>query len=67
MIAAFILTQEQAVGKMIYQGLLPKALQTGRIKPAPKPEVVGSGIESIQKGVDLLKKGVSGKKVVVKL
>jgi hypothetical protein len=65
--AAFILTQDQALGKAIYNDFLPEALKKGVIKPAPPAEVVGHGVGSIQKGVDVLKKGVSGKKIVVTL
>jgi hypothetical protein len=33
----------------------------------PDAEVVGKGLESMQHGVDVLKKGVSAKKIVVEL
>lgn len=59
--------KDNAVGKAIYVDYLPKALQAGTFVPAPEPLVAGKGLESIQAAVDLLKKGVSAKKVVVSL
>ena len=66
-IAAFILSQDKALGKAIYGDFLPEALKSGRVKPAPKADVVGHGVEHIQAAVDKLKAGVSGSKVVVTL
>ncbi len=66
-LAVFILTQDKALGKAIYNDFLPGALKSGRIKPAPKADVVGHGVEFIQTAVDKLKAGVSGSKVVVTL
>ena len=46
---------------------LPDALSQGRYKVAPTPEVVPiKGIEGIQGALDILKKGVSAKKIVIK-
>ena len=55
------------VGKAMYNDFLPQALAQGRFVPAPEPQVVGKGLENIQEGFDILKRGVSAKKVVVKL
>lgn len=44
---------------------LPTALENGSIKMTPKPLSGGKGLASIQSAMDLLKKGVSGQKVVV--
>lgn len=41
------------------------ALKQGKHRCLPEPMVVGEGLESLQKGLDTLKKGVSAKKVVV--
>jgi Zn-dependent alcohol dehydrogenase len=46
---------------------VPKALETGQLQVQPEPIVVGHGLEKIQEAMDLLKKGVSAKKVVVTL
>lgn len=53
------------VGKAIYEDFLPQALRNGRFIAAPEPVVVGKGLEHIQEAMDLNKKGVSAKKVVV--
>jgi NADPH:quinone reductase-like Zn-dependent oxidoreductase len=58
---------QNEVGKAIYEDYLPQALQDGRFVPAPEPYVLGKGLEHIQEGMDLNRKGVSAKKVVVTL
>lgn len=55
------------VGPAIYVDFLPKALAAGTFLAKPDPEVVGHGLGDIQKGLDLLKKGVSAKKIVISL
>ena len=40
-------------------------LEDGRLKCLPPADVVGKGLTDVQKAVDVLAKGVSGKKVVV--
>jgi Zn-dependent alcohol dehydrogenase len=59
--------KDNEVGTIIYQEYLPKALAEGKFIVAPEPLVAGQGLESIQAGFDLLKKGVSAQKVVVSL
>ena len=55
------------VGRAVWEEYLPKALEKGSFVPAPEPLVAGHGLESVQVGVDLLRKGVSARKVVVTL
>ncbi|CAD6594524.1 MAG: hypothetical protein ASARMPRED_000587 [Alectoria sarmentosa] len=55
------------VGKAIYVDFLPQALAEGTYIAAPDPLVVGKGLEYIQAGYDLQRKGVSAKKIVVSL
>ena len=55
------------VSKVVYEDFLPRALATGLYVAAPEPLVVGKGLEYIQEALDLQKKGVSAKKVVVLL
>ncbi|WP_055076436.1 zinc-binding alcohol dehydrogenase family protein [Pseudanabaena sp. 'Roaring Creek'] len=55
------------VSRVIYEDFLPKALEEGKFVAAPNPFVVGTGLEYIQAGLDLQKKGVSAIKVVVSL
>lgn len=59
--------KDNAVGSAIYQDYLPKALAGGTFVPSPSPMVVGHGLESVQKGIDTIEKGVSAQKVVVTL
>ncbi len=58
---------EKRVGKGVYIDFLPKALETGQLKPAPDAKIIGHGIESLQDGVDQIKKGVSATKLVITL
>ncbi|KAK3320580.1 zinc-binding dehydrogenase [Cercophora scortea] len=55
------------VSKVLYEDFLPRALAEGTFVPAPEPEVVGSGLESVQHALDVHRKGVSAKKVVVSI
>jgi hypothetical protein len=55
------------IGESVFVDFLPKALETGLFKPAPNPIVVGHGLEKVQEGIDLIKKGVSATKLVVTL
>jgi hypothetical protein len=55
------------VGKAMYVDFLPAALEEGSYVAAPEPEVVGRGLEFINKGFEVQKKGVRAKKVVVSL
>lgn len=51
----------------IWENFLTPALESGLVKCLPEPMVIGKGLESVQKGLDENKKGVSAKKVVVDL
>ena len=55
------------VGKAIYVDFLPRALAEGAYIAAPEPQVIGKGLENIQAGYDLQRKGVSAKKIVISL
>jgi NADPH:quinone reductase-like Zn-dependent oxidoreductase len=46
---------------------LTPALEQGKLKCAPEPLIVGAGLGSFQKALDVQKRGVSAKKVVVTL
>lgn len=59
--------KDTGVAEAVFGDFLPGAIAGDRYKPAPQAEVVGSGLESIQKGLDILRKGVSAKKLVVNL
>ncbi|KAI1466144.1 GroES-like protein [Daldinia caldariorum] len=54
------------VTSTLFAEFLEEALRSGTYKVAPKPEVVGTrGLEGIQEGLDIVRKGVSAKKIVV--
>jgi NADPH:quinone reductase-like Zn-dependent oxidoreductase len=59
--------KKNEVGPHIFGSYLPDALKQGHFNIAPTPEVVGNGLEYIQDGFNLLKEGVSAKKLVVLL
>ena len=54
------------VGQM-YTEFLPRALEANQFVAAPKPLIVGKGLEHIQEALDVQAKGVSATKVVVSL
>ncbi|KAI1851259.1 hypothetical protein JX266_003334 [Neoarthrinium moseri] len=55
------------VSKAVFEDYLPEALRRGQYICAPNAEIIGNELESIQSGLDILKKGaVSAKKLVVK-
>jgi len=58
---------DNEVGPAIYVDFLPAALAAGRYAAVPEPYVVATGLDSVQAGLDIQKKGVSAKKVVVSL
>ncbi|GFF57167.1 zinc-binding alcohol dehydrogenase domain-containing protein cipB [Aspergillus udagawae] len=55
------------IGEWIWGEFLPKALASGRFQAKPDPYLVGNGIMDIQHALDVQKKGVSAKKVIVTL
>jgi NADPH:quinone reductase-like Zn-dependent oxidoreductase len=55
------------VSHLIYEDFLPTALAEDRYIAAPEPQVVGRGLEHIQEAMDINKRGVSAKKMVVSL
>ncbi|KAI9744136.1 MAG: hypothetical protein M1818_002288 [Claussenomyces sp. TS43310] len=68
--ARFILggsLSENEVSHVIYEDFLPVALAEGVYLAAPEAQVVGKGLEAIQTGLDVLKQGVSARKIVVSL
>jgi NADPH:quinone reductase-like Zn-dependent oxidoreductase len=59
--------KDTGIAEAVFGDFLPEALSRGMYTPAPQAEVVGAGLESLQKGLDILRKGVSAKKLVVTL
>lgn len=58
---------DNEIGPMIYDEYLGTALEQGSFVPAPEPQIVGHGLEHVQPALDLLKQGVSARKLVVTL
>ncbi|KAF2150267.1 GroES-like protein [Myriangium duriaei CBS 260.36] len=54
-------------GQAIYNDFVPGALESGQLKTLPPPQVVGKGLDAIQKGLDTLRNGVSATKIVIEL
>ncbi len=59
--------KDNEVSKLIYEDFLPSALANHRFVAAPKPHVVGTGLEAVQAGLDAQRSGVSAAKVVISL
>ena len=51
----------------VFNVWLKDKLEKGAIVPSPKAQVIGKGLEALNPGLDELKKGVSGVKLVVEL
>ncbi|KAL2842535.1 chaperonin 10-like protein [Aspergillus pseudoustus] len=61
------LVDPNSVVARVYKEFLPQALEQRQFVPAPPPQVVGRGLDKIQDALDLQRKGVSGRKIVVAL
>jgi hypothetical protein len=59
------LKDNEAISQHLYRHFLPNALADGAFKCVPPPLVAGEGLEGIQDAIDLLRRGVSARKVVV--
>lgn len=55
------------VAQSTWQNFVTPALESRKLKWLPKPQVVGKGLGSIQKALELSKAGISGRKLVVDL
>lgn len=55
------------IGATLWNGFMEAALADGRFQYKPNAEIVGHGLEDVQKAVNLLAQGVSAKKLVVTL
>lgn len=64
---AWAIVSPPELGFAVYKDFLPQALATGSYLSFPPPTIIGEGLESIQRGMDILSKGVSAKKLVVTL
>lgn len=58
---------DNEVGDMLFVDFLPGALAERRYCAVPEPMIAGQGLEQIQDAIDLMRLGVSAKKLVVSL
>lgn len=58
---------EEPVARGVWGEWLEGALASGQFKPSPPAEVVGEGLEGIDGAIAVMRKGVSGKKIVCKI
>lgn len=58
---------DKDLASAVFHNYLPQALTAGSFRAMPRADVVGKGLESCQGAMDLLKKGVSAKKIVALL
>ncbi|KAI0163902.1 putative zinc-binding alcohol dehydrogenase domain-containing protein cipB [Xylariaceae sp. FL1272] len=61
---ATLVSTDTKFGLSVFQ-FVSEALAAGSFRPLPKAEVVGQGLEGIQGGLDILKGGVSAKKLII--
>lgn len=57
----------QGIGELIWGEFVTEGLASGQLQAKPDPVIVGSGLEQLQKALDLQKAGVSAKKLVITL
>lgn len=60
-------TDQEKLGQWYFNDWLEKAMEEGTVVPAPQIEIVDGGVEAAHKVFDMLKKGVSGRKLVVQV
>lgn len=65
--AVTVVTDDKYVGDAVWGKWVPEALESGALKALPPPVVIKGGLESVQKGYDAQKKGVSFGKIVIEL
>jgi NADPH:quinone reductase-like Zn-dependent oxidoreductase len=63
---ASALGDDKSVERKVWQWV-EHGLASGEMKCLPPPQVVGNGLESVDGAVEMMKRGVSGKKLVVAL
>jgi len=55
------------VGPLMFETFLPSALAEKRYLAAPEPQVVGQGLGAVQHGFEVQRRGVSARKVVIRM
>lgn len=51
----------------VWKDFMGEGLQNGKLRTKPDPFVLKGGLERLQEGIDLVRKGVSAKKIVIEL
>ena len=55
------------IGDAIWRKYIPQALSAGKFQAKPDPEILEGGLDRVQEGVNMVKKGVSAKKIVIEI
>ena len=55
------------IGTAVWHDFMPKALEMGKFQAKPDPYVVKGGLSKVQEGVNIVRNGVSAKKVVIEI
>ena len=58
---------DERVAEWAFKEFLATGLESGDFQPSPEVQLVDGGLEGLQTGLNILKRGVSGKKIVVEL
>ena len=61
------LGQSKEIAEAVRGHYVPEGLKAGTLRALPEPIIIGKGLEKIVDGAEVLKKGVSARKVVVEL
>lgn len=60
-------TSRDPMLQTVFEGFAEPALTDGRLCPAPEPLIAGQGLADIPAAMKLLRRGLSARKVVVRL
>ncbi|KAE8445395.1 hypothetical protein EG329_013408 [Mollisiaceae sp. DMI_Dod_QoI] len=55
------------LGDAIWRKYIPQALAAGKLQAKPDPLILEGGLEKVQEGINILRKGVSAKKIVIEI
>ncbi|KAJ6036893.1 alcohol dehydrogenase [Penicillium herquei] len=55
------------IGDHIWHKFIPEALSAGKYQAKPDPHLIRGGLEKVQEAIDLLRQGVSAKKIVIEI
>lgn len=56
---------QNVIGPAVFEQYLAGALSDGRYRPAPSAEIVGDGLVAVPRALELLRAGVSARKLVI--